>query len=266
MLTLATPDVKTPLNYWGGKVKIARWVASHLPTGHGYAEPFCGMASVLLARPPIRVEILNDVNGAVANWWRMCRDRKDELIDMLDWTEHSKAALVEAIEAWDDPDPLKRAWAFAVQAGSAVAFGGTNVTPGHFNSAFTSRTSSCKHALTVNKLRGLHDRLRSVNIQNMDGVALLDRLADDPEMVIYCDPPYADTTTHHYHSGTDISDLDNVIAGRSAFIAISGPEPSVGTWHRYALEHRHQVLETKDTKPVVETLWTNRPAIPRLFD
>ena len=56
------------LPYFGGKrgYGLAEWIASHLPLSDdiAYIEPFAGMAGVLLSRPAVKIEILNDLNGA----------------------------------------------------------------------------------------------------------------------------------------------------------------------------------------------------------
>ena len=70
-------DYRT-LTYYGGKRGYgkAEWIASFLPwhSDSCYVEPFAGMAGVLFARQPVKVEVLNDLNQRVVNWLRVVRD------------------------------------------------------------------------------------------------------------------------------------------------------------------------------------------------
>ncbi len=87
-------DYRT-LSYYGGKRGYgkAQWIASFLPhtPDSCYIEPFAGMAGVLLARAPVKTEILNDLNGRVVNWWRAVRDKPEEFGRLLEFTPFSRA-------------------------------------------------------------------------------------------------------------------------------------------------------------------------------
>lgn len=84
------------LNYYGGKQKTAPWIASLLPTRQAYLEPFAGMLSVLLARPKADVEIANDLDCNLWNWWRCVRERGGEMARRLDWTPIGRREFEEA--------------------------------------------------------------------------------------------------------------------------------------------------------------------------
>jgi DNA adenine methylase len=63
--------VNAPFPYFGGKRTVAAEVWSRLGTPKQYIEPFCGSAAVLLAaRQPASLEVIGDVNGFIANFWR----------------------------------------------------------------------------------------------------------------------------------------------------------------------------------------------------
>ena len=79
------------LSYYGGKSGghgssgRGRWIASLLPgdTRTLYAEPYAGMLGILLQRAPAKLEIVNDLNRRIVNWWRVVRDHPDELARMM---------------------------------------------------------------------------------------------------------------------------------------------------------------------------------------
>ena len=63
-----------PLIWYGGKGLLAQKLVPLLPQHRIYVEPFAGGASVLFAKPPSPVEVLNDVHGDLVNFYRVLRD------------------------------------------------------------------------------------------------------------------------------------------------------------------------------------------------
>ena len=86
-------DYRT-LPYHGGKRGYgkAQSIASFLPPTPDscYIEPFAGMAGVLFARQPVKLEVLNDLNRRVINWWRVVRDQPDDFGRLVEKTPISR--------------------------------------------------------------------------------------------------------------------------------------------------------------------------------
>ncbi len=64
-----------PFIYYGGKVRLAPRIAAMLPEHTQYVEPFAGSLAVLLAKSPVRLETVNDLDGDLMLFWRVLRDR-----------------------------------------------------------------------------------------------------------------------------------------------------------------------------------------------
>jgi len=110
-----------PFPYFGGKSRIAREVWSRLGSTRCYVEPFFGSGAVLLARPgEIRGrEVVNDVDGMIANFWRAVRSAPEAVAEHADhpvnendlharnaWLKARRDSLQPALEAapdWCDP-------------------------------------------------------------------------------------------------------------------------------------------------------------------
>jgi hypothetical protein len=78
--------LKAPFPYFGGKRSIAAEVWARLGTPKQDIEPFCGSAAVLLAAPkPASLEVVNDVNGFIANFWRAVAHQPAEVARAADY-------------------------------------------------------------------------------------------------------------------------------------------------------------------------------------
>lgn len=75
-----------PFPYFGGKRTIASDVWRHLGEPKQYIEPFCGSAAMLLAAPrPASLEVVNDINGFIANFWRAVKHQPDQVAFHADY-------------------------------------------------------------------------------------------------------------------------------------------------------------------------------------
>src|SRR6266853_6482931 len=72
-----------PLSYIGGKRRIAKQLVSLIPEHITYVEPFAGGAQVFFQKPPSNVEVLNDLNYDIVNFFRVCQWHYEELIRYL---------------------------------------------------------------------------------------------------------------------------------------------------------------------------------------
>ena len=62
--------------YIGGKLNMAQYIVPHIPRAYGYAEPFCGMASIGMRLKPHKQEFYNDTDDRVTAFFNCLRDRK----------------------------------------------------------------------------------------------------------------------------------------------------------------------------------------------
>src|ERR1700751_1094745 len=69
-----------PLPYIGGKNRLAKQIISLLPDHTAYVEPFAGGAQVFFHKEPSKVEVLNDLDGEVVNFFRICQSHYEELL------------------------------------------------------------------------------------------------------------------------------------------------------------------------------------------
>src|SRR5207253_9833203 len=69
-----------PLSYIGGKRSLAKRVIALFPKHTTYVEAFAGGAQVFFHKQPSKVEVLNDLDGEIVNFFRVCQSHHQELV------------------------------------------------------------------------------------------------------------------------------------------------------------------------------------------
>ena len=218
------------MTWWGGKQNPQRleWILSLLPTNRkSYIEPFGGMASVLLNRPPAHSEIYNDINGRVANWFKVVRDQPADLIRLLKATPYSRQIWEEcrqAIVEEEQHSALNRAYHFTVVVSMNIRH--NDNIQAHTKGTWSRspvRPNSGKFAKLPPELPFISARFRKVQIENIDAIKLLKDCAKFPNTLIYCDPPYLSRDSSGYKNDDfDVEELKEVLLAQKGAVAISG--------------------------------------------
>lgn len=181
--------------WYGGKYSHLDWLLPLLPDAHHYCEPFAGSAAVLLNRTPAKVETYNDLDGEVVNFFRVLRDRSDELIRAIALTPFSREEFFIAVTDQDDAaTPEERARRFFVRARQARTGLAQTATLGRWaNCKGTSRAGMSGVVSRwfggIDGLSEIAERLLRVQIENRPALDII-RLYDSPTTLFYCDPPY----------------------------------------------------------------------------
>lgn len=177
--------------YYGGKTGMAPRIVQMLPPHRVYIEPFAGSLAVLFAKKPVTHEIVNDIDGAIVTFFRVLRDRPDELERACWLTPNARDEFdgAAAPAGADDLEVARRLWVRVTQS-----FGKTGNTSAGW-SVTTARTQSIPGTLAgrIRRFASLADRLRRVSIEHCDAVDLVERLAT-ADTAIYADPPYVAST------------------------------------------------------------------------
>lgn len=258
--------------YRGGKSMLAGWVAGLLPYRHAYVEPCVGMGSVLCARRPSTVEVVNDADGRVVAFWRALRDHPDRLADRVAATPYGRAAYVEARRLLADTGRCHD----DVTVGAAVAVvlsqgllgtldpdgdpsdsppgdaGWWRVVGKHVRSQ--RRMHRWQHL--PERLLATAARLRDVVLEDVDALDLLAEWAPQADVAVYLDPPYVHTSGYAHQF--DHHAAAELLSGARAAVAVSGyrtcPWDALG-WDR--LEQTVTLAGGVKRAPRTECLWVN---------
>lgn len=250
------------LRYYGGKSPagpLNRWIREQLPYGEIYAEPFCGMAGILLARNPSQLEIINDIDGRVSNWWHQVREQNPDFLQHLEftaWDEHLYNQIFST--DWDTKPAWWKAWAFTVICEQSFS---SDLSTKHFKRPF--QASSAFSELCLSKILKVAERIKQVHIYNMDAIKFTSQLVKRPEAVIYLDPPYFTANDNYKHRNFDREALTQLLSTSAARCAISGYP---GEWDHLRWNHTDFDRTTTTGSSAAERterLWANFELCPQ---
>lgn len=198
-----------PIIPWmGGKGRLIDWIIPKFPEHQCYVEAFAGAGAIYFAKPPTRVEILNDVNNELVNLYRVLKHHPEELVRQFKWALSSRK-----IYEWHQATPpesltdIQRAARFYYL--QKLAFGG-KVEGQSFGTATTSPPRLNLFRLEED-LSQAHLRLQSTYIEHLSWEKVVQKY-DREHTLHYLDPPYWDTAGygvdfewHHYEKMAEMS-------------------------------------------------------------
>lgn len=179
------------IRYHGGKFRIADWIISQFPSHRTYVEPFGGGGSVLLAKPPSRVEVYNDLDSDVVNFFEVLRDKQlsQELARLIELTPYSRTEFLNARA--ETSCKVEQARRLVIRA--QMGFGSAGATKG--NTGFrldTARGGSDIVTIWQRQPEVILQaaaRLKKVLIENRDALKVIED-HDREDTLFFIDPPY----------------------------------------------------------------------------
>lgn len=193
-----------PLPWVGGKNRLATKIISKFPEHTTYVEPFCGGAQVFFHKPPSQVEVLNDLDGEIVNFLRICQWHHEELIRYLRYMVVSRSwhELLTRTDAMTLTDVQRAGRFLYLQKNS---FGGL-VIKQHYHYGVVQRPNFNPERLPA-VIEKAHLRLRAVQIESSPYEQILERY-DRPTTLFYLDPPYWGPKLYRFNFGpTDFLSL-----------------------------------------------------------
>lgn len=193
--------IRSPIKWVGGKSRMRTQIVALLPQHTCYVEPFAGAAWVLFAKPPSDVEVINDIDGELINFFRVVKTSPEEFIDSFEWelVSREKFEYLAALntESLTDIERAHRLF-YLIMAG----WGGELDYP-RFQTSISDGGHGNRLIGALKYLRSriepVHDRLRTVIIENLDWEKCIDRY-DSKKTVMYIDPPYPGNGVNYKHN------------------------------------------------------------------
>jgi len=194
--------------YPGNKARHSKWILEHIPEHECYVELFGGAAGILFNKPRSKIEVYNDLNGDIPHFFRVLRDKGDELQEWLRNVPYSREVYEDWATAYYEghrPDSdIERAGRFFTLR--YMQFGGKIENKAGFASCSGSRDNAGRVPHKVDKLDVFRKRLFGVEIENRCAFDVIDT-HDTQGAVFYADPPYEGTEGKYNSVGFDHAKL-----------------------------------------------------------
>lgn len=218
--------MKPALTYYGGKQKLASTIVPLIPGHTLYNEPFCGGAAILFAKEPSEIEVLNDTNTELINFYKVVKQDYVSLEKKIRITLHSRRQHKDASVIYNSPhlfSELDRAWAVWVLASQSFA----SIIDGSWGYDKTNKNTTTKKIINKGVLfnEEYAIRLQNVQIECADALYII-KSRDSGQAFHYCDPPYFNSDCGHYGGYTedDFRRLLDTLAGvKGKFLLSSYP-------------------------------------------
>jgi DNA adenine methylase len=261
-----------PFAYFGGKTTLASRIVELLPAHGHYVEPYAGSLAVLLAKPRSAMETVNDLDGYLMTFWRVLRDRTEELVRVCTLTPHARGehAIARQLDNHEDLDELeiaRRVWVGLTQGRS-----GTLRHTGwrYFRDRAGSSIGMPGYLVGyIDRIVADAERLAGVSLECRPALEIIEKYGQHTDTLIYADPPYLASTRgwgNNYRVEMQQPDQHRELA--EALRACHGPVVLSGyasplyddelfpDWHRVEMK---AFTGNGTTGSRTEVLWSNRP-------
>lgn len=254
----------------GGKFYLTDWLIQKIPSHTLYCEVFAGAGHLLFSKLPSQVEILNDIDGHLINFFQVLQHprKRKYLIRLLNGMLYSREVWSLLRQRWKRGDiPSGRTeraaqWFYL----NRTCFSGDQERGGFAVPSTTGRNPVQSFRNAVDSLNDVSERLRNVCIENLDYTSCIQRY-DSKDTLYFCDPPYLNAE-HYYNKDSFTHDdhhtLANLLHGVKAKVMITHYQNGLydklyQDWQRYEyLSFKGSHKSDGEEKPkTIEVLYCN---------
>jgi len=176
---LLTNRIKPAVKWPGGKSRHLHRLLPLIPPHGCYVEVFAGGLALLLAKPRSQLEVVNDLNGELVNFYRVVKFHLDALPQELDWYLNARQTFHETRQHPGLTD-VQRAARYFIRL---------HLSYGSMGHSFGVRGARASLRNKLQTIEAVHERLDKVIIENLDWKRCVD-LYDRPDTFFFFDPPY----------------------------------------------------------------------------
>lgn len=244
---------KAPFVYPGSKFRALKHIMPHIPYRQRYIEPFGGTGAVLLNRQSSDIEVFNDRNSGIVDFYKCIRDRDaiEQVKRLLDLYVYSRQDFIEARDNWAGCNNIverSAQWYYSIE----TSFSGMGKA---FGRAINSKTKDITEKFPLFDF--VHKRLKGVLIENMDAFDLLKDF-DSEGAVFYLDPPYMPVSSYEDKYEETLSREDHIrlcewIMQSKGFVALSSYKNEIYDSYHWNKVIDYEILITADAQAQTET-------------
>ena len=268
--------LNSPFSYFGSKSRISLKVVQYFPPYYAWVEAFCGSASITFAKEPAQIEIINDIDDQIVNFFEQLRNNKEALLESINFTPYASAEFYLSQIDESGLSPLEKARRFVVRAMMTI-----NGAYGKSKAGFSYSQSYSRNSVEarVNRWNNLPERLipiaerlKNVRIEKRDARALLNMFINRPATLVYLDPPYLTKRCHEYNHDVNYEEfhkeLLEICNKAKCMIVLSGYQSELydsmlsekDGWVKSTLKTTTRGTNGEDNKRQ-EVIWQNKSTI-----
>jgi DNA adenine methylase len=272
--------MRSAVKWSGGKTYLYKKIIEQFGAHRIFVDAYAGGGNVILNNKPCDVEVYNDLNMDISNFFYVLREHKKEFIDKLRLVPFSQVEFRRAQKEIEKGKESERRTSLDEgDVSSALnhfiiwrqSFGGAGKT-------WSCATTRARGAMAgdVNAwwtaIEGLGDivaRLKRIQILCMPAIDVI-RKFDHQEALIYCDPPYVHSTRSKGSTDTyfgEMSDAEHmelaeVLKACKSKVVLSGYpsklyEGLYKGWRTVEFDIANHAAGGKKKGREIETLWIN---------
>ncbi|GHO94821.1 hypothetical protein KSF_048690 [Reticulibacter mediterranei] len=266
--------MKKPFGWYGGKEALAPTLVSLLPVHQVYCEVFGGSGALLFAKSPSPLEIFNDLDSGVVNFFRVLRDpeQAEVLQHQLALTPYAREEYYACLKHWEEaPDPIEKARQW--YAGVMLSMNSSIRNTGWSSTKKPGSNPARGWTSNIANLSACTSRLAHVQIDHRDFETVM-HAYDSPHTCFYLDPPYVLETRrkhlcyHHEMSEVDHERLLSCVQQVKGMILLSGYahplyQEALASWHCLTLNVRcsSAVRVSAENGEATRASWTRTECI-----
>lgn len=205
--------VNSPIRWVGGKSRLRDKIIEMIPHHSCYAEPFSGAAWVLFGKQKSDVEIINDRDEELVNFFRVVKNWPEEFCASFEWELISRSEF-ERLANLDTKtlNKVERAHRFyyLLMAGWGGEMKAPRLQTSITDGANGNRLSGAMRSIRE-RIKPVHERLSTVIIENLDWRDFFSRY-DRKNVFMYVDPPYPDNKCGYKYNMRAWSDHQELYA------------------------------------------------------
>ncbi len=205
--------LRSPITWFGGKGQLVAKLLQYIPQHTYYLEVFGGGASLLFAKKPAKIEVYNDINSDLVNFFRVLRDEEkfEKFYRKVVLTPYSREEVKTFRKEYEYiEDEVEKAYRFFVLA--RQSFSGEMKSWSYSLKAINRNMASVvsKWLSTIDMLPDIHERFKTVMIEHDTWENVCERFNDwGEEGFYYLDPPYVLSTRKKKYYKHEMSDEDH---------------------------------------------------------
>jgi DNA adenine methylase len=219
-----------PLSYIGGKRSLAKRIIEIFPKHQTYVEAFAGGAQVFFHKERSPVEVLNDLDGEIVNFFRVCQLHHQELLRYFRFILVSRRwfDLLKSLDPATLTDVQRAARYLYLLKGS---FASLVCRPNYHWHVVQPPGFNLERLPQL--IENAHKRLERVQLECLPYEQVLKRY-DRPATLFYLDPPYWGRKLYRYNlEPEDFEKLAQHLATlRGKFVLSLNDLPEVRTLFR----------------------------------